>query len=282
MYRSGSSAGEQYSQWLFSRVLLWAQDWRGQGDNKRAWAGNTEHRKTKIKSGKAHQNYRLRTDGSGYALVHGRHTNVEPRTNDRNFCDYMLVTAFMSDKYLIGIRGQVQYIFYNPSGGWHCGQSNLSQVTKSFRWLSKCSFSFCLNSSLFRINLIFSFFKFCHTLGKWVRGCLSVRFNLANGTATARSSLFLRLMWKSSALLRDAGVQVSLKIDGRNPCWYCWINWSAKKSMRYSTGRIFCVLKRGSVWSLYLAPHIVRTAAFCLRIIPWRLVLAVLDHTWIP
>ena len=103
---------------------------------------------------------------TGYALVHGRHTNVEPRTNDRNFCDYMLVTAFMSDKYLIGIRGQVQYIFYNPSGGWHCGQSNLSQVTESFRWLSKCSFSFCLNSSLFRINLIFSFFKFCHTLGK--------------------------------------------------------------------------------------------------------------------
>jgi len=34
MYRSGSSAGEQYSQWLFSRVLLWAQDWRGRGDNK--------------------------------------------------------------------------------------------------------------------------------------------------------------------------------------------------------------------------------------------------------
>jgi hypothetical protein len=124
-----------------------------------AWARNTEHRKTKIESGKAHQN-RFRTDGSGYALVHGRHTSVEPRTKDSNIWDYMLVTNFMSDKYLIGIRGQEQYIFYNPSGGWHCEQSNLSQVTESFRWLSKCSFNFCLNSSLFRINLIFSFFKF--------------------------------------------------------------------------------------------------------------------------
>jgi hypothetical protein len=38
-----------------------------------------------------------------------------------------------------------------------------------------------------------------------------------------------------------------LKIDGRNPCWYCWINWIAKKSMRYSTGKIFWDLKRGSV-----------------------------------
>jgi len=44
------------------------------------------------------------------------------------------------------------------------------------------------------LNFKFSFFKFCHTLGKCVRGCLSVRFILANGTATARSSLFLRFI----------------------------------------------------------------------------------------
>jgi hypothetical protein len=46
-----------------------------------------------------------------------------------------------------------------------------------------------------------------------VRGCLSVKFNLANGTA--RSSLFLRFMWKSSSLLSEAGGQVSSNIDGR-------------------------------------------------------------------
>ncbi len=176
MYRSGSSAGEQYSQWLFSRVLLWAQDWRGRGDNKGGMG--KKHRAQKDQDRVWHQNYRFRTDVPGDTLVHGRHTHEEPRTKDSNFWDYLLVTTFMSDKYLIGIRGQVQYIFYNPSGGWDCGQRNLLQVTKSFRWLSKCSFNFCLNSSLFQINFIFSFFKFCHTLGKCVRGCLSVRFNL--------------------------------------------------------------------------------------------------------
>jgi hypothetical protein len=45
-----------------------------------AWAKNTEHRKTKIESGRAHQNYRFPTDGSGDALVHGRNTHEEPRT----------------------------------------------------------------------------------------------------------------------------------------------------------------------------------------------------------
>jgi hypothetical protein len=51
MHKSGSSAGEQYSQWLFSRVLLGAQDWRG-GGNKEGMSKKTEHRKTKVKSGR--------------------------------------------------------------------------------------------------------------------------------------------------------------------------------------------------------------------------------------
>ncbi len=108
MYRSGSSAGEQYTNGCFQEFSCEHRIWEGGETTRRAWARNTEHRKTKIESGKAHQNYRFQTDGSGYALVHGRHTDVEPRTKD--FWDYMLVTTFMSDKYLIGIRGQVQYI----------------------------------------------------------------------------------------------------------------------------------------------------------------------------
>ncbi len=73
MYKSGCSAGEQYSQWLFSRVLLWTQDRRGRG-NKGGFGRNTEHRKTKVESGRAHQDYRFRTDGSGDVLVHGQYT----------------------------------------------------------------------------------------------------------------------------------------------------------------------------------------------------------------
>ena len=44
------------------------------GATEGAWQ-DTENRETRVGAGRAHQNYRLRTDGSGDELAHGRHTH---------------------------------------------------------------------------------------------------------------------------------------------------------------------------------------------------------------
>ena len=48
--------------------------------------------------------------------------------------------------------------------------------------LNKCIFNLMLNSTLFLMILMFSFSKVSQVFGRFIKGCLCEKDNLANGT----------------------------------------------------------------------------------------------------